>query len=142
MSKKRKRIRTLRGKFYTTFHTGRLGHPSLVFRLDRKRNKYWIIVFDTTGRNDRIMLKVPIETTVKASFVHKKPVIASHGDLGDHELVGLKVDKVDKPRIELIKRKKPQLTKKYKKYLEQKIKKSTRDLVHRADRAANWCAVV
>ena len=55
MSKKRKRIRILRGKFYTTFHTGRLGHPSLVFRLDRKRNKYWIVVFDTTGRNDRIM---------------------------------------------------------------------------------------
>ena len=50
-------------------------------------------------------------------------MIASHGDLGDHELVGLKVDKVDKPRIELIKRKKPQLTKKYKKYLEQKNKK-------------------
>ena len=72
MSKKRKRIRILRGKFYTTFHTGRLGHPSLVFRLDWKRNKYWIVVFDTTGRNDRIMLKVPIETTVKASFVHKK----------------------------------------------------------------------
>ena len=123
MSKKRKRIRILRGKFYTTFHTGRLGHPSLVFRLDRKRNKYWIVVFDTTGRNDRIMLKVPIETTVKASFVHKKPVIASHGDLGDHELIGLKVDKADKPRIELIKRKKPKLTKKYKKYLEQKNKK-------------------
>lgn len=122
MSKKRKRIRILRGKFYTTFHTGRLGHPSLVFRLDRKSNKYWIVVFDTTGRNDRIMLKVPIGITVKASFVHKKPVIASHEDLGDHELVGLKVDNVDKPRIELIKRKKPQLTKKYKKYLEKNKK--------------------
>ena len=36
MSKKRKRIRILRGKYYTTFHTGQLGHPSLVFRLDRK----------------------------------------------------------------------------------------------------------
>ena len=121
--KKRRRIKVLRGKFYTTFHTGRFGHPSLVFRLNRKKNRYWIIVFDTTGRGDRIMLKVPIETTVKASFVHKKPVIASHGDLGDHELVGLKINKIDKPCIELIKRKKPNLTKKYKKYLEQKNKK-------------------
>jgi len=121
--KKRNRIRIVRGKFYTTFHTGRLGHPSFVFRLNRKRNMYWIVVFDTTGRNDRIMLKVPIESTVKASFIHKKPVIASHGDLGDHELVGLKIDKVDKPRIEIIKRKKALLTKKYKRYLEQKNKK-------------------
>jgi len=70
------------------------------------------------------MLKVPIESTVKASFVHKKPVIASHGDLGDHELGGLKIDKIDKPRIVIIKRKKALLTKKYKRYLEQKNKKS------------------
>lgn len=67
------------------------------------------------------MLKIPIERTVKASFVHKRPVIASHGDLGDHELIGLKIDKIDKPRIEVIK--KPFLTKKYKNYLKQKIKK-------------------
>ena len=121
--KKRKRIKILRGKFYTTFHTGQFGHPSFVFKLNRKKNKYWLIVFDTTGRGDRIMLKIPIESTVKASFVHKKPVIASHGDLGDHELIGLKINKIDKPRIELIKRKKLLLTKKYKKYLEQKNKK-------------------
>ena len=103
--KKRKRIKILRGKFYTTFHTGRFGHPSLVFRLDRKKNKYWLIVFDTTGRGDRIMLKIPVERTVKASFVHKRPVIASHGDLGDYELIGLKINKIDKPRIEVIKKK-------------------------------------
>lgn len=121
MSKKRrKKIKILRGKFYTTFHTGRLGHPSLVFKLDRKRNKYWIVVFDTTGRNDRIMLKIPIESTVQASFVHKKPVIASHGDLGDHELVGLKINKIDKPKIELIKRKVPLTTRKYKKFISKK----------------------
>lgn len=120
--KKRKRIKILKGKFYTTFHTGRIGHPSLVFRLDRRKNKYWIVVFDTAGRNDRIMLKFPIEKSIKASYVHKKPVIASHGDLGDHELLDIKINKIDKPRIELIKRKQPQLTKKYKKYLE-KIKK-------------------
>ena len=100
-----------------------MGHPSLVFRLNRKKNKYWIVVFDTTGRNDRIMLKVPIESSVKHSFVHKRPVIASHGDLGDHELIGLKIDRVDKPRVKLIKRKHPLLTKKYKKYLKQKNKK-------------------
>ena len=140
--KKRKRIKILRGKFYTTFHTGRTGHPSLVFRLNRKKNKYWIVVFDTTGRNDRIMLKVPIESSVKASYVHKRPSIASHGDLGDHELIGLKIDKADKPQIKLIKRKNPLLTKKYKKYLELKNKKPIKDLVHRAERAANWCAVV
>ena len=121
--KKRKRTKIFRGKFYTTFHTGRTGHPSLVFRLNRKKNKYWIVIFDTTGRNDRIMLKVPIESSVKASFVHKRPVIASHGDLGDHELIGLKIDKIDKPRIKLIERKKPLFTKKYRKYFEQKNKK-------------------
>lgn len=121
--KKRKRIKILRGRFYITFHTGLKGHPSLVFGLNRQKNKYWIVVFDTTGRSDRIMLKVPIESSVKASFVHKRPVIASHGDLGNHELIGLKIDKVDKPRIKLVERKNPLLTKKYKKYLEQKNKK-------------------
>ena len=121
--KNRKRIKILRGKFYTTFHTGLHGHPSLVFKLNRKKNQYWIIVFDITGRNDRIMLKIPIENSVKSSFVHKKPVIASHGDLGDHELLGLKINNIDKPRIKLIKRKKPLFTKKYKTYLKQKNKK-------------------
>ena len=116
MSKRRK-VKILRGKFYTTFHTGKRGHPSLVFRLDRKNNKYWLVVFDTTGRNDRIMLKVPIETGIKASFVHKRPTIASHGDLGDHELSEIKIDKIDKPRIEVVKRRRPFLTKKYKRYL-------------------------
>ena len=37
--KKRKRTKVLRGKFYTTFHTGLFGHPSLVFRLNRKIKK-------------------------------------------------------------------------------------------------------
>ena len=116
--KKRKRIKILRGKFYTTFHTGQRGHPSFVFRLNRKKNKYWLIVFDTTGRSDRIMLKIPIESSVQRSFVHKRPVLASHGDLGNHELVGLRINKVDKPRIEIVKRREPLLTKKYKRYRE------------------------
>lgn len=104
--KKRKKIKILKGRFYTTFHTGQIGHTSFVFKLNRRKNKYWIVVFDTTGRSDRIMLQIPIEPSVKRSFVRKKPVIASHGDLGDHELIGLKINKLDKPRIEIVKRKK------------------------------------
>ena len=122
--KKRKRTRILRGKFYTTFHTGQKGHPSLIFKLNRRKNKYWIIVFDTTERSDRIRLKIPIEVGVRVSYIHKKPVIASHGDLGDHELTGLKISTRDKPIIETVKRKNPQVTKKYRTYKEQRMKKS------------------
>ncbi len=122
MSKKRKRIRIFKDRFYTTFHTGQKGHPSFVFKINRNKNQYLLIVFDTTGRNDRIMLQVPIEDSVQVSFVHKRPVIASHGDLGDHELIGLRIDDVDWPLVFSIMQKKPLLTRKYKTYVEQKKK--------------------
>ena len=121
---KRKKARIQKGKFYATFHTGGRGHPSLVFRKNKKKNKYWILVFDTTPRDDRKLLSNPIESTVKHSYLQKRPVIASHGDLGDHELNGLSISKTDKPIIEIVKRKTPLLTRKYKKYLEQKGNKN------------------
>ena len=121
---KRKKIKIIKGKFYATFHTGGKGHPSLVFRKNKNKNRYWVVVFDTTERDDRKKLKHPIEQKVKTSYVQKRPALASHGDLGDHELVGLKINKEDKPYIEIVKRKKPLLTKKYKQYLQNhKIKK-------------------
>jgi len=124
MSKrKRKRIKIFKGKFYTTFHTGTKGHPSFVFRVDYINNQYYLVVFDTSGRSDRIMLSVPIENSVEVSFVHKRPVIASHGDLGDHELIGLHISESDWPLIKTIMNKKPLLTRKYKTYLK-KIKKA------------------
>ena len=121
---KRKKIKILRGKFYVTFHTGKRGHPSLVFRKNKKKNKYWIVVFDTTPRDDRKLLQKPIEPTVKKSYAQKRPVIALHGDLGDHELKGLSINKIDKPIIKSIKKKKPLLTRKYKNYVEQKAHKN------------------
>ena len=120
----RKKIRIQKGKFYATFHTGGRGHPSLVYRQSKKKNKYWIVVFDTAPRDDRKLLKYPIEASVEKSYIQKRPVIASHGDLGDHILYGLAINKADKPIVEIIKRKKPLLTKKYKKYLEQKANKN------------------
>ena len=121
---KRKKTKILRGKFYTTFHTGRKGHPAWIYRKSKRKNKYWAVIFDTTPRKDRKLLSHPIELSVKNSYVQRRPVILSHGDLGDHELVGLKIHKEDKPKINLIKRKRPLLTKKYKKYLELKRNKN------------------
>ena len=69
-------------------------------------------------------MKHPLEPSVEESYIQKRPVIASHGDFGNHELVGLVVHKEDKPLIKTIKRKKPLLTKKYKKYIEQKQNKN------------------
>ena len=122
--KRRKKTKILVGRFYVTYHTGGKGHPSLVFRKNKRKNKYWIVVFDTTPRDDRKKLKHPIEISIKESYVQKKPVISSHGDLGDHELTGLSIDKQDKITIEIIKHKKPMLTKKYKTYKLQKANKN------------------
>lgn len=121
---KRKKIKILKGKFYVTFHTGGRGHPSLIFRKNKRKNKYWLVVFDTSPRHDRKKLSHPIEPSVEQSYVQKRPVVASHGDLGDHELIGLHIHKDDKPRIEMVKTKKPFMTKKYKKYKEQKANKN------------------
>ena len=124
----RKRIKLLKGKFYTTFHTGGKGHPSLLFKKSKSKNKYWIVVFDTTARDDRKLLKYPIEISVKQSYVQKRPAIASHGDFGEHELLGLRIHKEDKTTIKLVKKRKPLLTKKYKAYKTQKQNKNKKPL--------------
>ena len=66
---KRKKTRIIKGRFYATFHTGGKGHPSLVFKKCKRKNRYLIVVFDTTPRDDRLALSHAIEPSVKKSYV-------------------------------------------------------------------------
>ena len=111
MSKKRK-IKLKRGKFYASYPNG--GHPSLIYRKNRRKNKYDAIVFGTSEGHHRIRLTHPVSSTVKVSVIHSRPIRGVRLDFGDRELINIKINKSDKPIIESVKRKEPQKTRKYK----------------------------
>lgn len=94
-----------KGKFY--LHSdGQGGHPSLVYKKSDRKNMYFLIVFTSSGGPKRQKLKHSIEPPkIKNSYVHNTPKIAKRRDLGSKELQGLRINKEDKPLIELIKRK-------------------------------------
>ena len=111
MSKKRKKL-LLKGRFYSSYPNG--GHPSLIFRKNKRKNQFDAVVFGTTPGHHRTLLKHPISNSITKSVVHNRPIRGVRKDFGDKELTNLKVNKEDKPKIEVVKRKKPQETKKYK----------------------------
>lgn len=95
-----------KGRFY--IHSdGHKGHPALLYKKRDKKNLYFIIVFTSSPGPKRRQLKHSIEPIkIKISFVHNTPKISSRRELGRKPMVGLKIDKEDKPLIESIKRKK------------------------------------
>ena len=111
MSKKRKN-KLLRGKFYSSYPTG--GHPALIYRKNKRKNKYDAIVFGTTIGKHKTRLKKPISNTVKQSVVQNRPIRGVRKDFSDKELTNLKLDKQDKPLIKIIEKRKPLKTKNYK----------------------------
>jgi len=117
MSKKRKN-QLIKGKFYTSYPNG--GHPALIYNKNKKKNMYDAIVFGTTKGHHAILMCVPIANNISQSVVHTRPIRGVRVDFGDKELIGLLIDKRDKPVIKTIKRKQPQYTKNYKKHLENK----------------------
>ena len=121
MSKKRKK-QLFRGKFYSSYPNG--GHPSLIYKKNRKKNRFDAVVFGTTPGHHRTLLKHPISDNITTSVVQNRPIRGTRKDFGDKELTNLKVDKEDKPKIEIIKRKKPLETRKYKEIKIQRNKKT------------------
>ena len=125
MSKKRK-IQLKRGKFYASYPNG--GHPALIYKKNKRKNRYDAVVFGTTPGHHRKELNVPISNNVNRSVVQTRPIRGVRSDFGNKELVGLKVDKSDKSSIEVIKRKKQLETRKYKLYKEKKRQASKSQL--------------
>ena len=109
---KRKKNKLLKGKFYIVYTSG--NHPSLIFKKNKKKNRYDAIVFGTAGGHHRTILQHPISPNVKQSVIHNRPIRGTRRDFGDKELFGLSVNKADKPLIKTVKRKKPLETKSYK----------------------------
>lgn len=112
MSRKR-RIKLLRGKFYFCYTVGI--HPALIFKKNKKKNRYDALIFGTTEGHHRIILKKPLSKGINKSVIHSKPLRGTRIDFGDRELEGMKVSKEDKPLLNSIKKIKPQETKSYKK---------------------------
>ena len=117
MSKRKKIL--LRGKFYAVYTTGG-SHPSLLYKKNKRRNKYFVVVFDSSNGRHRTKLKHPTSKNVAESYVQNRPLLGVKKDFGNHELQGISISKEDKPTIEIVKRKTPRLTKRYKERFEPK----------------------
>ncbi len=109
---KRKKIKLLRGKFYIVYSSG--SHPSLIFKKNKKKNKYDAVVFGTTEGHHRTKLRHPISPNINQSVVHNRPVRGTRKDFGDKEMIGLSIHKDDKAIINSVKRKTPLETRRYK----------------------------
>ena len=95
-----------KGRFY--IHSDRHGgHPAYLYKKTDKRNEYFVVIFTSSNGPKRKRLKHSIEPSkVKRTYAHKNPVIAKRRDLGSRELLGLKINKEDKPLIMSIEKKK------------------------------------
>ena len=95
-----------KGRFYIHSDiTG--GHPALVYKKNDKKNRYYVLIFSSSSGPKRKQLIQSIEPEkINKSFVHNMPKIVKRRELGSKELKGIRISKVDKPLIELIKRKK------------------------------------
>ena len=113
----KKKLKLLKGRFYSIFTTGG-SHPSLLFRKNKRKNKYYIVVFDSSNGRHRTRLRYPTSKEVKESYVQNRPLLSVRKDLGNHELFGLRIHKEDKVMIEIVKHRKPRMTKNYKKRFE------------------------
>ncbi len=95
-----------KGRFYV-HSDARGGHPALLYKKRDKKNLYFIIVFISSDGPKRKKLKHSIEPIkIKVSFVHNAPKVSKRRELSSTPMIGLKIDKEDKPLIEFIKRKK------------------------------------
>ena len=115
----KRRIKIRRGKFYIYYPNG--SHPSLIFSKNKRKNRYDAIVFGTTPGRHRIKLDHPMSPNVEMSVVQTRPVRGVRSDFGDKEVIGLYINKDDKIKIEIIKRRKPKKSAKYKKQQNSKI---------------------
>ena len=119
MSKKRK-IKLKRGRYYASYPNG--GHPALIYKKNIRKNKYDAVVFGTTPGHHRNELQYPISQNVKKSVIHTRPIRGVRSDFGDKVLEGMRINKVDKPKIKIIERKKPLETRKYKLYKQKSVR--------------------
>lgn len=114
----KRRNKLYRGKFYTSYPNG--GHPALIYRKNKRKNRYDAVVFGTTTGKHKTELTKPISGSVSSSVIHNRPIRGTRKDFGDKELSNLKIDPVDKPKVKIVERKIPQETRRYR---EQKNKK-------------------
>ncbi len=75
-------------------------------KIDNK-NKYYIVIFTSSFGPKRKRLKHSIEPIkVKVTYIHNTPKISKRKELGRKPMLGLTIDKEDKPLIKFIEKKK------------------------------------
>ena len=107
MSKKKLYNKHLeKGRFY--IHNDKHGgHPAFLYKKRDNKNMYFILIFSSSYGLKRKRLKFSIEPKkVKVSFVHNTPSIVKRRELGSKQMVGIKINKQDKPLIKSIEKKK------------------------------------
>lgn len=94
----------IKGRFY--LHSdGHGGHPALLYKKRDKKNLYFVLIFTSSNGPKRKRLKHSIEPIkIRVSFVHNTPKISKRRELSSSPIIGLKIDKEDKPLIESIKK--------------------------------------
>ena len=95
-----------KGRFY--IHSDKHGgHPALLYKKRDNKNRYFVLVFTSSAGPNRTKLKHSIEPIkIKISFVHNTPKISKRRELGSKPMIGLSINKEDKPIIKVIEKKK------------------------------------
>lgn len=112
-----------KGKFYKGFNKDNVGHPSLVVSKNKK-NRFILIVKFTKDKTFKDVEKEPLKVRIDENYPDKKlldnkgnpiktyivkhPFLVKSGDLRYREKYEyFKVNKVDKYRVDVVKRRKP-----------------------------------
>ena len=104
MSKKKTKLQN--GKFYMAY--GGNSHPAQVYEKTRY-GTYKSIKTGTTGGKGMEEIR-PTQKGYAKSFIHKRPFEGTRRDYGDKELLGITFDPEDKPKIEMVKKRKSTLS--------------------------------
>ena len=110
----KKKCKLLKGRFYFIYTTGGQ-HPSLIFKKNRRKNKYYAVVLGTSGGRHRTQLKHPTSPTIAQSYVQNRPLLGIRKDFGTRELMNIKIHRDDKIIIKIVEHREPKLTNEYKK---------------------------
>lgn len=96
-----------RGRFYWHKDNSiKYQHPSYIYKKNDKKNKYYLLCFTSSKGKRRTKLNRNInKESNKDCYVLNSPRISKRKDI-KNEIYGFRIDKVDKPIINKIKKKK------------------------------------
>jgi len=108
------------GKFYLIFDGSRTGHPGFVIWKDDKKNRYLVVITESdkfgnktkreTDKRHLTDLNYPTEPRVAKSYIKKRPMLCRRKDIGNKELIGMKIHNSDFDKVLYVSKQKPVLS--------------------------------